>query len=131
MPDTNRFLEQNAPAPSAQAAEVARSNRADVRNPLLSLPAARGLAALDAGQRQALRALLLDLRVQGHERAEASWTARKGPMAVYYRCVAVYAGHTARLLRDRQAGPSTPAVAAAARDPRRPAAALERAATPT
>lgn len=78
---------------------VPRSSRPEVRNPMLALPSAGRLLQLDAPVRKLLRDLLLDLRREAHERAEASWKARKGPMAVYFRCVAVYAGHIARLLR--------------------------------
>ena len=78
-----------------------RSSRAEVRNPLLTLPAAGQLLALDAQLRAPLRALLMELRAQAHLRAELLWKVRKGPMAVYFRSVAVYAGHAARLLRDQ------------------------------
>jgi hypothetical protein len=81
---------------------VERSNKAEVRNPLLALVSARKLQALPKESRDALRALLLELRASAHEKAEHSWRKRKGPLAVYWRCVAVYAGHISRLLRDPQ-----------------------------
>jgi hypothetical protein len=76
-----------------------RSARPEVRNPLLELPAARGLQELPPEARTALRALLLDLRKQAQARAEKAWRSHKGPMAVYWRAVGTYAGHIARLLR--------------------------------
>lgn len=84
----------------AAADGVSRSNRAEVRNPLLTLVSSKQLQALPKDSRAALRALLLDLRRAAHEKAEHSWRTRKGPQALYWRCVAVYAGHISRLLRD-------------------------------
>jgi hypothetical protein len=83
--------------------QAQRSVSAEVRNPLLGLQAAEGLKSLSPEVRQALRALLMELRAEAHAKAEASWLKRKGPMAVYFRAVAVYAGHIARLLRDEAA----------------------------
>lgn len=85
---------------------VERSNRAEVRNPLLSLVSASRLQALPKESREALRDLLLDLRRDAHKKAEHSWKARKGPLAVYWRCVGVYAGHISRLLRDAREAPA-------------------------
>lgn len=79
-----------------------RSLRPEVRNPVLALPAARRLAALDPASRAALRAVLEDLRRDAHARAETSWKRRKGPLAMYWRAVGVYAGHLSRVLRDRK-----------------------------
>ena len=76
-----------------------RSARADVRNPLLALPSAVEIANLPAEARAALRALLLDLRRDARARAEQCWKRNKAPMAAYWKAVAVYAGHTARLCR--------------------------------
>lgn len=76
-----------------------RSNRADVRNPLLALPSSAEIARLPQEAKAALRKLLLELRADAHARAEKCWRTRKAPMAAYWRAVAVYAGHTARLCR--------------------------------
>lgn len=76
-----------------------RSNRPDVRNPVLALPAAARLRELDADSRAALRAVLLDLRADARERAETCWRRHKAPMTAYWKAVAVYAGHLARALR--------------------------------
>lgn len=76
-----------------------RSNKAEVRNPLLALPSVRIIDDLGDDAREALRAILLDIRVDARERAEACWQRHKSPMAVYWKVVSVYAGHIARLLR--------------------------------
>lgn len=69
------------------------------RNPLIGLPAYRSLKTLSPDLRAVLRELLLDLRRDAARRAELSWRRKKGPMAAYWKAVAVYAGHTARALR--------------------------------
>lgn len=38
------------------------------------------------------------LRAAAHERAEACWLRRRDQPAIFFRCVAVYAGHIARLV---------------------------------
>lgn len=79
-----------------------RSNRPDVRNPLLALPAARRLAELleDHPEIQAAtRELLVELAADSRARAELSWRKHKAPMAAYWKAVAVYAKHTSRLFR--------------------------------
>ncbi|WP_436297955.1 hypothetical protein [Variovorax sp. LjRoot175] len=78
---------------------VPRSLRPSVRNPLIELPAAREIQALPEDTRKQLRALLLDIRASAQVKAEQSWRRCKGPMALYWKVVAVYAGHIARLLR--------------------------------
>jgi hypothetical protein len=80
-----------------------RSSRRDVRNPLLALPAARKIADSDAPWRADLRALLLELQADARARAEESWRRHKAPMAVYWKAVAVYAGHLARILAPARA----------------------------
>lgn len=80
-----------------------RSSRADVRNPVASLSSAQQLRALDPAARAALRAVLLDLAADARGRADKCWRTHKAPMAVYWKCVAVYAGHIARLLREGKA----------------------------
>lgn len=77
---------------------VTRSNLPETRNPLLRLPAAAKLAGLPAESRAALRALLLELAADAGGRAQLSWRTHKAPMALYWKTVAVYARHIARLL---------------------------------
>lgn len=69
------------------------------RNPLANLPSVRLIADLDVESKAFLRALLTDLRGEAQRLADLSWRRHKGPMAAYWKAVAVYAGHTARLLR--------------------------------
>jgi hypothetical protein len=84
--------------PESAALTPARSNRRVVRNPLLALPAYKRLDALPEDSRAALRALLLELRTDARMRADKCWKTSKGPMALYWKCVAVYTGHIAKLL---------------------------------
>ena len=73
-----------------------RSSRADVRNPLVTLPTFQALAALGEVEQAAMSALLLELRAVARARAAESWQRRKPPMAAYWAAVAVYTGHAAR-----------------------------------
>ena len=77
-----------------------RSAAPEVRNPLLRLPAAQRLQELPEERRDVLASVLLDLSRDAHARAEVSWKSRKAPMALYWRCVGVYARHFSRLLRQ-------------------------------
>lgn len=82
-----------------------RSSRPDVRNPITSLPdAVAALQSLPNDSRQALRVALLAIRRDAAQRAEVSWRKHKAPMAAYWKAVAVYAGHIARLVRDQEVG---------------------------
>lgn len=83
-------------------ATTVRSNRPDVRNPLVGLPSAEAIRSLPASAKAALRALLLDIRRDAQVRAEQCWKRHKAPMAAYWKAVAVYAGHTARLAREKR-----------------------------
>jgi len=79
--------------------KVGRSIRADVRNPLLQLPAAKELAALPPEAQAALKKLLIEIRNDCRVRAEECWRKHKAPMAAYWKAAGVYANHTSRLLR--------------------------------
>jgi hypothetical protein len=74
----------------------ARSNRAEVRNPVLLLPAVQALRRLDPEARVALQRLLLEIRDEARLKADKSWRTRKPPVAAYWAACAVYAGHIAR-----------------------------------
>ena len=76
-----------------------RSNRLDVRNPVLALASSARLAELSPLNRAALRGVLLDIRADAQDRAADCWRRHKAPMACYWKAVAVYAGHVARALR--------------------------------
>lgn len=73
-----------------------RSNLAEVRNPVLSLAAAKRLADLPPDAREALCDLLNEIRTDSRERAEECWRKHKGPMAAYWKAVSVYAGHISK-----------------------------------
>lgn len=77
-----------------------RSSQPEVRNPVLALQAIHELIAASTPEQRVLwRKLLREIATVGHARAEKAWTTRKGPMAVYWRGVGVYANHIARALR--------------------------------
>lgn len=69
-------------------------------NPLLSLPAVAQLCALPPESQAAIRALLKDISADSRKRAEKCWRTHKGPMALYWKCLAVYANHASRLLKS-------------------------------
>lgn len=77
-----------------------RSTKAEVRNPILALPAAKQITNLDEDQRAALRALLIDLRDDARERAAKAWASHKAPMACYWKAVSVYANHIGQSHRE-------------------------------
>ena len=79
----------------------ARSNRAEVRNPILTLPAVARLRALDPETRRVLQDILIELQQDARLRAEASWRSRKPPLASYWAACGVYAGHIARAIGPR------------------------------
>lgn len=85
---------------SSPSSTPPRSNQAAVRNPLLALLGAQRVASLPPEARAALKALLLDIRADAQVRAAECWRKHKAPMACYWKAVAVYAGHAARLCRD-------------------------------
>lgn len=77
-----------------------RSNRREVRNPVLALPAMRALGRLPADQREMLAELLDDLARDARARAQKSWTQNKGPMAAYWKAVGAYASHARAAIRN-------------------------------
>lgn len=70
-----------------------------LHNPVLALPSIAKLQALDPWQRKALRDVLEELRVDAAAKAELSWKRHKGPMAAYWKAVAVYARHIGRAIK--------------------------------
>ena len=91
--------------PAGSEGRAPRSNRAEVRNPVLALPAARILAAIDPDIRTVLALLLRDLQQDARSKSRQSWDRRKAFTAAYWAAVATYAGHILRALggagRDR------------------------------
>ena len=43
----------------------------------------------------------MDIRQDAKNRAESCWRKHKAPMALYWKVLAVYSGHLARMLRER------------------------------
>jgi hypothetical protein len=81
---------------------MTRGNRAEVRNPLLALPAFVRLAEeLEPSARALLVDALGELRRDMAARAETSWRQRKAPMAAYWKACAVYCGHIARVIKRK------------------------------
>ncbi len=76
-----------------------RSNRQDVRNPLLKLPSAADLEKLPPEAREALRKLASEASRAWRAQAEECWKRHKPPMAAYWRAWAVNARHLALLCR--------------------------------
>lgn len=77
-----------------------RSERRDVRNPLLALPGFKALQRLPAGVRTQIAAALREMQADCRQRAEKCWRTHKAPMAVYWKAVGVYCGHVARVLDE-------------------------------
>jgi hypothetical protein len=75
-----------------------RSAAAEVRNPLLGLPAVASIRALPLECRAPLAELLRQVAEEADRKAEAAWAKRKGPMAAYWRATCTYAKHTARAI---------------------------------
>src|SRR3546814_3636223 len=92
---------QVSPPSSKQGRETssARSARAEVRNPILALPAAARLAELSEKERETLIAILLDIKTDATDRANVCWKKHKAPMAAYWKAVSVYSGHIVRAIR--------------------------------
>jgi hypothetical protein len=80
---------------------MVRSLRPEVRNPVLALPSAAALHRLPPEARAALGAVLRELSLDAAHRAERAWARHKGPMAAYWRSVAVYSKHISRALGRR------------------------------
>jgi hypothetical protein len=57
------------------------------------------LCELASTIREALRALLMDLRAHAAVRAAKAWVTHKEPLAAYWKALSVLAGRTARSLR--------------------------------
>jgi hypothetical protein len=76
-----------------------RSQRREVRNPVLSLPAVKRLEELDPRTRAIVSELLADLAGDARRRAQQSWLKNKGPMAAYWKAVGAYAAHFGRVVK--------------------------------
>lgn len=76
-----------------------RSNRREVRNPILALPGVVGILALSPETRAVLSVLLADVVADARRRAQQSWLKNKGPMAAYWKAVGAYAEHLRRIVK--------------------------------
>lgn len=76
-----------------------RSALAVVRNPVLALPEAQELLALQPEVRQVLARLLRAISLDARQRATKCLRTHKWPMALYWKCVAVYSGHIAKIFK--------------------------------
>ncbi|MBX4870622.1 hypothetical protein HJA85_27255 [Rhizobium bangladeshense] len=76
-----------------------RSNRREVRNPVLALPAVKRLDELPPETRAIVADILGDLVNDARARAQQSWIKNKGPMAAYWKAVGAYAHHFRSVLR--------------------------------
>lgn len=86
---------------------IPRSNRPEVRNPILAMPEVLAeIEQLDPNSRAALAKILNSMSKVFRGKAEHAWHARKGPLALYARTNSVYARHMSLALRqinERQA----------------------------
>ncbi|KQS76841.1 hypothetical protein ASG25_15590 [Rhizobium sp. Leaf384] len=78
-----------------------RSNRREVRNPVLSLPSVKRLDELPPETRELVADILGDLVKDARSRAQQSWIKNKGPMAAYWKAVGAYAHHFRRVVAGR------------------------------
>lgn len=78
---------------------ILRSNRLEVRNPVLALPAAQRLMAMSPEVRHELAALFGEICFHARTEAQKCWRKNKGPMALYWKVVGVYAYHLRRVFR--------------------------------
>ncbi len=92
----NRYLDLM----NTEIQDTPRSNRADVRNPLLAIPEVREqFEQLPPEARKALEAVLRSLSKNFRVRAEKAWKTRKPPLAQYWAVNAVNARHLALAVR--------------------------------
>jgi len=77
---------------------VHRSNRPEVRNPVLGLPEAALLHQLAPEPRAALRAVLASVGKAASDMAQKSLKKKKAPMWYYWHVCSVYAKHLSRAI---------------------------------
>lgn len=75
-----------------------RSQRREVRNPVLSLPSVKRLNELSPEAKAIMADILSDLVTDARGRAQQSWLKNKGPMAAYWKAVGAYAYHLRRAI---------------------------------
>ena len=72
-------------------------NEPEIQNPMTRLPAAQKIRELPPEMRQLWKQLCKELAGQAAEKGDYNWSKRKYMNAAYWRVVAVYARHAARL----------------------------------
>ena len=77
-----------------------RSMLPEVRNPLLELDEAKAVLAMGPEVCLALARLCWAIAKQGRAKSQKCWRQNKGPMALYWKVVGVYAYHLCRVLRS-------------------------------
>lgn len=92
---SSKFPDRHKPASG-------RSSGAEIRDPLLRLPAAQRIGDLPEPMREELAVLLKELARDARDRAETSWRSHKAPMAAYWKAVSVYSMHLSRIVRPRR-----------------------------
>lgn len=85
--------------PTASGAVTPRSNKPEVRNPLLAYPSAAKAADMPPEAREWLILFLEDVRRDARERAAKAWRTHKAPLALYGKIIQVFSGHLIRVLR--------------------------------
>lgn len=85
---------------------IDRSNRREVRNPVLSLPAVKRLNKLTPGTRAIVADIVSDLVSDARPRAQQWWVKNKGPIAAYWKAVGSHAQHFRRVVKDPSPQPN-------------------------
>jgi len=86
---------------TAHGAFTERSNRPEVRNPILAYPSAARVREMPAPARDWLIDFLADLRRDAQQRAAKALRTHKAPLYLYHKVVAVWCGHLAKVLRHQ------------------------------
>lgn len=76
-----------------------RSNRPDVRNPMLALPGLARFADFEPAVVEALAVLMTEYETVCRQNAETCWRRHKAPMASYWKIWAVNLRHARVALR--------------------------------
>lgn len=81
--------------------DVTRSNRREVRNPILGLPEVQQIKEeMSSEERERLARILTIIAKDASDRAQRLWKSHKAPMAAYWKAKAVDARHLARAVRS-------------------------------
>lgn len=78
-----------------------RASRAEVRNPLLALPATQRILAYSPQVLADLAEILSELEADCKRRGDKAWATSKPPMANYWKSSATVVGHLRKVCRRR------------------------------